>query len=218
MPTGNETRNMVRNVRTRYELVDRGPAERPAPASGPTGAAGKRTLRPIDARTLRGALFVHHDERDGVVLIGRQRDGRLLRVHQMSDGTREQLFFALRLTAIERYVGTSGPVPVVLDDVFLESDEPRSERIFEASVSLPERRKWSSYPITTTSSSLADISSATAWPPTNSPTSHRSCTPPAPTSRSRWRRSPHNGANPPEKRHYFEPRDGTPATPATQSR
>ncbi len=50
----------------------------------------------------------------------------------MSKGTREQLFLALRIAAIERYVATSGPVPVVFDDVFIESDPPRSERIFEA--------------------------------------------------------------------------------------
>ena len=50
----------------------------------------------------------------------------------MSKGTREQLFLALRIAAIERYVATSGPVPVVFDDVFVESDPPRSERIFEA--------------------------------------------------------------------------------------
>jgi uncharacterized protein YhaN len=77
-------------------------------------------------------LFVDHDERDGATLVGRQRDRALKRVHEMSSGTREQLFLALRIAAIERYVAASGPVPVVFDDVFLESDEPRSERIFEA--------------------------------------------------------------------------------------
>jgi uncharacterized protein YhaN len=77
-------------------------------------------------------LFVDHDERDGAILVGRQRDRVLKRVHEMSSGTREQLFLALRIAAIERYVATTGPVPVVFDDVFLESDEPRSERIFEA--------------------------------------------------------------------------------------
>jgi uncharacterized protein YhaN len=77
-------------------------------------------------------LFVDFDEHGQGVLIGRQRDRVLKRVPAMSKGTREQLFLALRIAAIERYVTTSGPVPVVFDDVFLESDEPRSERIFEA--------------------------------------------------------------------------------------
>jgi uncharacterized protein YhaN len=77
-------------------------------------------------------LFVDVDERGAGVLIGRQRNRVLKRVPQMSRGTREQLYLALRIAAIERYVGTSGPVPVVFDDVFIESDPPRSERIFEA--------------------------------------------------------------------------------------
>ncbi len=77
-------------------------------------------------------LFVDLDERGQGVLIGRQRDRVRKRVPEMSTGTREQLFLALRIAAIERYVATSGPVPVVFDDVFIESDEPRSERIFGA--------------------------------------------------------------------------------------
>jgi uncharacterized protein YhaN len=56
----------------------------------------------------------------------------LKRVPEMSKGTREQLYLALRIAAIERYVTASGPVPVVFDDVFIESDAPRSLRIFEA--------------------------------------------------------------------------------------
>lgn len=77
-------------------------------------------------------LFVDVDDRGQALLIGRQRDRVLKRVPEMSKGTREQLFLALRIAAIERYVATSGPVPVIFDDVFIESDEPRSERIFEA--------------------------------------------------------------------------------------
>jgi uncharacterized protein YhaN len=77
-------------------------------------------------------LLVDVDDRGQAILVGRQRDRVRKRVHEMSTGTREQLFLALRIAAIERYVETSGPVPVLFDDVFLESDEPRSERIFDA--------------------------------------------------------------------------------------
>jgi uncharacterized protein YhaN len=83
-------------------------------------------------------VFIDHDERDGAILIGRERNGKLKRVPEMSDGTREQLFLALRIAAIERYVAASGPVPVVFDDVFLESDEPRSEQILKVLGELAE--------------------------------------------------------------------------------
>lgn len=53
-------------------------------------------------------------------------------MHQMSKGTREQLFLALRIAAIDRYVDISGPVPVVFDDVFVESDDARCGQIFQA--------------------------------------------------------------------------------------
>jgi uncharacterized protein YhaN len=77
-------------------------------------------------------LFVDLDDRGRGVLIGRERNRVLKTVPAMSKGTREQLFLALRIAAIERYIATVGPVPVIFDDVFIESDEPRSERVFEA--------------------------------------------------------------------------------------
>jgi uncharacterized protein YhaN len=77
-------------------------------------------------------LFVDHDEDAGAILVGRQRDRQLKRVEEMSSGTREQLFLALRIAAIERYVATAGAIPVIFDDAFLESDEKRSAKIFDA--------------------------------------------------------------------------------------
>ena len=77
-------------------------------------------------------LYVEVEDRGKAVLVGRQYDGALKRVDQMSKGTREQLYLALRIAAIDRYVETTGPVPVTFDDIFSESDEPRSQRIFEA--------------------------------------------------------------------------------------
>ena len=50
----------------------------------------------------------------------------------MSSGTREQLFLSLRIAAIERFVTGSGPAPVLFDDAFLESDDERSEKIFQS--------------------------------------------------------------------------------------
>lgn len=77
-------------------------------------------------------LIVDHDDQEGAILVGRQRNRKLKRVDEMSSGTREQLFLALRIAAIERYVATTGPVPVVFDDAFLEADDERSEKIFES--------------------------------------------------------------------------------------
>jgi uncharacterized protein YhaN len=74
-------------------------------------------------------LVTELDERDQWVLVAIAGDGARLRVEELSDGTREQLFLALRLAAIERYVTAAGPIPVVFDDVLLESDDARAERV-----------------------------------------------------------------------------------------
>lgn len=72
------------------------------------------------------------DERDRDILVAIRADGSRLRVDQLSDGTREQLFLALRLAAIERHAATAQPLPVLFDDVLLESDDERAERILTA--------------------------------------------------------------------------------------
>lgn len=77
-------------------------------------------------------LFVDVNEKNVGYMVARRNDRVLHEMDQMSTGTREQLFLALRIAAIERYVELAGRVPVIFDDVFLESDEQRSERIFEA--------------------------------------------------------------------------------------
>ena len=84
-------------------------------------------------------LYVDHDDAGEPILVGREAGGRRKRVEQMSDGTREQLFLALRIAAIERYVETSGAVPVLFDDVFVESDDHRAARVLAALAELATR-------------------------------------------------------------------------------
>jgi uncharacterized protein YhaN len=44
----------------------------------------------------------------------------------MSDGTRDQLFLALRLAYIENYCDTTTVCPVILDDVLMAFDDARA--------------------------------------------------------------------------------------------
>ena len=84
-------------------------------------------------------LDVDWNDAEEPILVGRDENDRRVDVEGMSDGTREQLFLALRIAAIERYVESSGPVPVIFDDVTLESDDFRAERIFQALADLAAR-------------------------------------------------------------------------------
>jgi uncharacterized protein YhaN len=57
----------------------------------------------------------------------RADDGKGLEVKELSRGTRFQLYLALKLASLERYVRTAPPLPLVLDDVLVEFDESRAK-------------------------------------------------------------------------------------------
>jgi uncharacterized protein YhaN len=45
----------------------------------------------------------------------------------MSDGTRDQLYLALRLASFERYIEKNSPMPLILDDILINFDDERSK-------------------------------------------------------------------------------------------
>lgn len=70
-------------------------------------------------------LVVDHDG-ESQVLLGELEDGARVAVPAMSQGTRHQLFLALRVAAIERQVAAREPVPVIVDDLLVQFDDERS--------------------------------------------------------------------------------------------
>ena len=44
----------------------------------------------------------------------------------LSDGTRDQLFLALRLAGIERHLQDREPVPLIIDDILVNFDDARA--------------------------------------------------------------------------------------------
>jgi uncharacterized protein YhaN len=59
-------------------------------------------------------------------------------VGQLSDGTRDQLYFALRLAAIEEAIGHRGAMPVVFDDILVNFDDDRSRAAIGCLAALAE--------------------------------------------------------------------------------
>lgn len=49
----------------------------------------------------------------------------------MSDGTRDQLFLALRISALEQHLESSEPIPFILDDIFVNFDDERIAATFQ---------------------------------------------------------------------------------------
>lgn len=86
------------------------------------------------SRMTRGELvrLLSDDTGREPVLIAERGNGARIRVEDMSEGTRDQLYLALRLAALNLRRTASLDLPVVLDDVLMTSDDLRSGAILEA--------------------------------------------------------------------------------------
>jgi exonuclease SbcC len=63
---------------------------------------------------------------DQQVLVASRSDGACLHVSEMSEGTVDQLYLALRLGAIEMNLENGYSIPIILDDVLLAFDDQRA--------------------------------------------------------------------------------------------
>jgi uncharacterized protein YhaN len=77
-------------------------------------------------------LAIDEDENRRVLKGVRGHGGAHLDVDAMSDGTRDQLFLALRLAYIENYCEHTAVCPVILDDVLMAFDDERTSATLRA--------------------------------------------------------------------------------------
>lgn len=85
------------------------------------------------ARLTRGrfsSLAVDYQD-DCQILLGQQPDGGRLGVSGLSQGTRHQLFLALRLAAIEEHLREREAVPIIIDDLLVQFDDARATATLE---------------------------------------------------------------------------------------
>jgi len=83
-------------------------------------------------------IGVGEDPKKGPRLSAIYSSGEERSIPQLSDGTRDQLYFALRLAAIEEALGRNGPMPVVLDDVLVNFDDNRARAALRCLATLAE--------------------------------------------------------------------------------
>jgi uncharacterized protein YhaN len=79
------------------------------------------------------------DDGQGVLVGMRAGTRELVAVDRMSDGTADQLYLALRLASLERYLQHKEPVPFVVDDILIQFDNQRSVATLEALAELSQR-------------------------------------------------------------------------------
>ncbi|MGV6850497.1 MAG: AAA family ATPase [Marinibacterium sp.] len=76
-----------------------------------------------------GGLSAQPDDgRD--ILIALTADGGSRHAGQLSDGTRAQLYLALRIAGYTEFVGANGPVPFIADDIMESFDDSRADATF----------------------------------------------------------------------------------------
>lgn len=68
---------------------------------------------------------------DKPVLVAVRSNKEQVGVSGLSDGTRDQLYLALRLGTIEHHVSTVGPCPLIFDDILINSDDARAAAALE---------------------------------------------------------------------------------------
>ncbi|MBR7833267.1 AAA family ATPase [Actinospica durhamensis] len=67
------------------------------------------------------------DAKGAMVFRARRADGTDVEVAALSEGTRDQLYLALRLASLDRYAEAGRAMPLLLDDVFMTFDDIRTE-------------------------------------------------------------------------------------------
>jgi uncharacterized protein YhaN len=72
-------------------------------------------------------LRADFNEKDEPVLVGVRPNDQRVYVEGMSSGTRDQLYLALRLASLEKYMDSAEPMPFIVDDILVHFDDARAE-------------------------------------------------------------------------------------------
>jgi uncharacterized protein YhaN len=78
------------------------------------------------------------DSKEHGRLIAHEAGGAEKHIARLSEGTRDQLYLALRLVAVEDYARGAAPLPFVVDDVLQTFDDERARAALQALVGLSE--------------------------------------------------------------------------------
>ena len=96
----------------------------------------------VFAAITRGAfngLAAEFNDQDLPVMTGRRADGSQVPIEGMSEGTRDQLYLALRLAALDRHLEEHEPMPLILDDLLITFDDVRAKAILPQLASLAKK-------------------------------------------------------------------------------
>lgn len=84
-------------------------------------------------------ITVDFDEKDQPVIMGVRNDDKKINVAGMSDGTTDQLYLALRIASIEKYISENEPIPFIVDDILVHFDDERSKETLKVLLELSKK-------------------------------------------------------------------------------
>jgi uncharacterized protein YhaN len=84
-------------------------------------------------------IVQEYDDGDTPRLVGRRPSGQTVPIQGMSEGTRDQLYLALRLAYLDAYASRAEPAPFIVDDVFATFDEARTAQGLKALAAIGDR-------------------------------------------------------------------------------
>jgi DNA repair exonuclease SbcCD ATPase subunit len=85
------------------------------------------------------SITTDFDANDNPVLKGVRAAGEEVGVEGMSEGTRDQLFLALQLASVEKFIATAEPMPFVVDDVLVAFDQEREAAVLSVLAELSRK-------------------------------------------------------------------------------
>lgn len=81
------------------------------------------------------------DDKGKAMLVGLRPDHLRLTVDQMSSGTRDQLYLALRLATLRWRLETSEAMPFIVDDILINFDDDRSRATLKAFADISQKNQ-----------------------------------------------------------------------------
>lgn len=105
---------------------------------GPLLEKSGRVFQSVTRGAFSG-LNAEFNAADVPVLVGLRPDQTTVSIEGMSDGTRDQLYMALRLAALDRYLEAHEPMPLILDDLLITFDNERTKAILPQLADLAKR-------------------------------------------------------------------------------
>ena len=105
---------------------------------GPVLGRASELLRRLTLGSF-ATLRIDFDDRGEQVLAGMRSDGKAVLPAEMSEGTCDQLYLALRLASLETWLQRNEPIPLIVDDVLVSFDNRRAAATLESLAELSAR-------------------------------------------------------------------------------